>query len=122
MREPFFVDRSALVWGAALFLLLPDLRDRHAADAPVVRVHFIDGHHRGGLVLAQYIMEQIRRPSMSRRFCSGVTWPSFVILILTYGMGISFLKKHVFFYCSGRYFRREEGTGADLQRMEKMLF
>ena len=62
MREPFFVDRFALVWGAALFLLLPDLRDRHAADAPVVRVHFIDGDDRGGLILSEHIVEQIRRP------------------------------------------------------------
>lgn len=58
----FFRGQIRLVWGAALFPLLPDLRDRHTADAPVVRVHFIDGHHRGGLVLAQHIMEQIRRP------------------------------------------------------------
>ena len=43
-----------------LLFLFPNLRYRHAADAPVIGVNFVDNHNRGGGVFVQHAVQKLR--------------------------------------------------------------
>ena len=44
-----------------LLFLFPNLRYRHAADAPVIRVNFVDNDNGGSGVFVQHAVQKLRR-------------------------------------------------------------